>query len=307
MSSTGNSNSPYANWQRRNFIRTGLQATGALMVLPASGMTDGWFGLLKEYTVQDVIDIVLKEIPGAPIKDTVDTIKTGSAEQKVTGIVTTMFPTIDVIKEAIRLRANLIIPHEPVFYNHLDKQNWIENSEVVARKLELLNKHKIAIWRAHDYWHELHPDGIIHGVVKKAGWEKYYKEGKILNMPPASVKELAIHLKAKLGIRQVRVIGDLSQKCSKIALLPGAWGGWDQITTLVQDKPDILIVGEVDEWETAEYIRDARVLGMNISLIILGHVQSEEPGMEWMGGWLQPRVPGINVIHVGSKDPFVWI
>lgn len=310
MNSTEKNNQSNPLWKRKEFISTGLQAAGAAFILsaPGSSMAAELFSPKNGYTVQQVIDIILKDIPGVPFKDTVDTIKTGSADKKVTGIVTTMFPTIAVIREAIRIHANLIIPHEPTFYNHLDKMNWIDNNEVVTRKLQLLEENNISIWRAHDYWHAHQPDGIAYGVVTKVGWEKYYKVGeKVLNMPAIALKDLALHLKAKLKIGHVRVIGDLSHTCKKIALLPGAWGGWDQITTLVKDKPDVLIVGEVDEWETAEYIRDARLLGTDVSLIILGHVLSEEPGMEWMADWLQPLVPGIKVTHVPSNDPFTWV
>jgi putative NIF3 family GTP cyclohydrolase 1 type 2 len=295
---------------RRKFISTGLQAAGvaAILTVPGSGMAGELFHSKGEYTVQEVIDIILKEIPGAPVKDTVDTIKTGNAGQKVTGIVTTMFPTIAVIKEAIRIHANFIIAHEPSFYNHLDNKNWIENNDVLNRKLQLLAENNITIWRAHDCWHAHQPDGIATGVVKKAGWENYYKAGgKILTIPAITLKELVKHLKTKLNIGHVRIIGDLSQSCTKIALLPGSWGGKNQITTVVQDKPDVLIVGEVDEWETSEYIRDATMLGINVSLIILGHSVSEEPGMEWMAEWLQPKVPGVTITHIASNDPFTWV
>jgi hypothetical protein len=68
-----------------------------------------------------------------------------------------------------------------------------------------------------------------------------------------------------------------------------------------------LIVGEVSEWETAEYIRDANLLGKKIALIVLGHSVSEEPGMEWMVDWLQPKLSDVKVTHVASGNPFTWV
>jgi len=38
-----------------------------------------------------------------------------------------------------------------------------------------------------------------------------------------------------------------------------------------QSQPDVLIVGELHEWETAENVRDARALGEKKPLIIPGH------------------------------------
>ena len=86
--------------------------------------------------------------------------------------------------------------------------------------------------------------------------------------------------------------------------MPGAAGGRPQIQLLQAEKPDVLIVGEVAEWETAEYIRDAQAMKLPMSLIVLGHAESEEPGMEWLVPWLQPKVRDIKVTNVPSHYPF---
>jgi putative NIF3 family GTP cyclohydrolase 1 type 2 len=296
--------------ERTHIISTTLKAAGAtaLMYAPFVSHAGAFFGDSKEYTVQNVIDIILKEIPGAPFKQTVDTIKSGDAGQKVTGIVTTMFTTVKVIEEAARLGANFVIAHEPTFYNHTDDLNWVLQNQVVKQKQDLLQQHGIAVWRFHDYWHTYRPDGITHGVLKKAGWLDYYKQGDpILELPPAPLKKIAEHLKSSRKIAHVRVIGNLDQVCSRAALLPGAAGGQRQVSLAEKQHPDVLIVGELSEWETAEYIRDARLLGAKTSLIVLGHSVSEEPGMEWLVEWLQPKVPGLTITHIPSNDPFTWL
>jgi len=259
-------------------------------------------------TVQEVIDTIMREGGLSPKEDTVDTIKAGRADQKVTGIVTTMFATVTVIEEAARRNANFIIAHEPTFYNHRDDMSWVKDSVVIRQKKELIEKHGMAIWRFHDYCHSLRPDGITYGFCKKADWLPYFKAGeKILTIPPRSLKELVQHLKSSLDIAHVRVIGNLDQRCEWVALLPGAWGGQLQVSTVEGAQPDVLIVGEVSEWETAEYIRDARLLGKQTALIILGHAMSEDPGMEWLVDWLQPKLPGVPITHIASGDPFLWI
>ena len=294
------------DFSRRQFLDLSVKAAGAGVMLNLPSLIA--HAARKEYTVKDVIDLILKEIPGAPFNQTVDTLKSGSADRKVTGIVTTMFATIEVIRQATSLNANFIIAHEPTYYNHTDDTNWTGNNEVVAQKQELLKQQGTTIWRFHDYWHAYRPDGITYGVLKKAKWLDYNKNAEtIFTIPAAPLKKIAEHLKKSLGIAQLRIIGDMSASCSKIALLPGAWGGQRQISTVEKEKPDLLIVGEVHEWETAEYVRDARSLGSNISLIILGHAVSEEPGMEWLVDWLQPKLQGIKVTHVAANNPFIWV
>lgn len=257
-------------------------------------------------TIQEVIDLILTTIPGAPFSETVDTIKSGDGQQEVKGIVTTMFATIDVIKKAASLGANFIIAHEPTFYNHRDDTAWLDESDVFRYKNDLLKKHSIVVWRFHDYWHTHRPDGVLMGVLSKLGWQDLYnsQNPRMIIIAPMSLGNLISHAKKSLGIRQVRFIGDSKQICKRICLSPGAAGGRSHIELLQKEKPDVLIVGEVAEWETAEYIRDAQAMKLPMSLIVLGHAESEEPGMEWLVSWLQPKVKQIKVSHIPSHYPF---
>jgi putative NIF3 family GTP cyclohydrolase 1 type 2 len=295
--------------ERRNFIATSAKAAGAtaLLTAPFIGGARAFFEP-KDYTVQDVIDTINKEIPGAPFKNTVDTIKSGSGSQTVTGIVTTMFATVNIIEQAHKLGANFIIAHEPTFYNHVDDPNWVLGNHVVKQKQALLEKYGIAVWRFHDGWHSYRPDGIMHGVLKKTGWLPYYKDGnQVLEIPSTSLKDIVSHLKSTLNIEHLRVIGHLSQPCSRIALMPGAAGGQRQQGTVEKQHPDVLIVGELSEWETAEYIRDSQLMGGKTALIVLGHSVSEEPGMEWLVEWLQPKVPELKITHLPTENLFTWL
>jgi putative NIF3 family GTP cyclohydrolase 1 type 2 len=293
---------------RRIFLSRTTQSAGLLALAGLTPFTSLATTPIKAITVQQIIDLILKEGQLSVLKNTVDTLKSGSGDQAVSGIVTTMFPTIAVIEEATRLKANFIIAHEPTFYNHTDNPDWVENNSVVKQKQELLAKRGITVWRFHDYIHQLKPDAISFGVAKKANWLPYYKTGEVmLSIPSISLNELVKHLKTSLGIDHLRVIGDPAQICARVALLPGAWGGPRQVGTAEREKPDVLIVGEVSEWETAEYVRDARLLGRPISLIVLGHAVSEEPGMEYFVDWLQPKLPEMKITHVPSNNPFRWM
>lgn len=296
--------------ERRLFISNMLKASVASAFIFSAGEANAsaFFSAKKQYTVEDIMSIILKEIPGAPFAQTVDTLKSGSKEMIVTGIVTTMFATIDIIHQAIKAGANFIIAHEPTFYNHTDNIAWVSPNHIVQQKQALLEKNKITVWRLHDYLHSFVPDGVTYGVVKNAGWLPYFKTGSpVLTLPQISLGDLAQHLKKTLDIAHVRVIGNLSQKCERIVLLPGASGGETHVSLVEKERPDVLIVGELREWETAEYIRDTQQLGEKTSLIVLGHSVSEEPGLQWLQGWLQPKVENLKVTHLVSGNPFTWI
>jgi putative NIF3 family GTP cyclohydrolase 1 type 2 len=293
--------------RRREFLAS-VAATVGLSAIPGLSNAKEFVPLTQsKLTVQQVIDLILKEIPGAPFPKTVDTLKSGDGKQVVTGIVTTMFATVDVIRRTASLGANFIIAHEPTFYNHLDETAWLESDPVFQFKSDLLKKNGIVVWRFHDYWHTHRPDGVLMGVLEKMGWKNFYNKDNppMINHPGMTLEEIVAQAKKGLGIRQVRIIGDRKQVCKRIALIPGAAGGTAQIKLLQKEKPDVLIVGEVHEWETAEYVRDAQAMGTSMSLIVLGHAESEEPGMEWLVPWLQPKVSAIKVTHVASHNPFM--
>lgn len=169
-------------------------------------------------------------------------------------------------------------------------------------KADLLKKYNIAVWRNHDYIHRLKPDGVRIGVLNKLDWIKFEGENNLLNVPKITLSNLITELKTKLNIQMVRYIGNPSKLCSKLLLLPGAVGVRDHLSGISKYKPDVLICGELSEWETAEYVRDAIASGQNIALIVLGHIASEEPGSDFVLNWLKTNVPSVKVSHIPSGN-----
>jgi putative NIF3 family GTP cyclohydrolase 1 type 2 len=290
---------------RRQFLTTTLTALAASS-LPFH-VTALAAAPQASLTIQQVIDALLADIPGAPFPHTVDTIKAGDPSQPVKGIVTTMFATDAIIQKTIAFGANFIIAHEPTFYNHTDETDWLGDDPVLKFKRNLLDKHGIVVWRFHDGIHAHKPDGIRMGVIQALGWEKYYDEANPsqVSLPaPVTLNGLMTHFKKSLAIDKLRFIGDPPQPCTKIILSPGAGGGRSQIQSIQKYQPDVFVCGELNEWETSEYIRDARFMGKKIALVVLGHSVSEEPGLEWLIPVLHKKVPGIQVTHLPSGDAF---
>lgn len=295
---------------RREFISTVGKLAGASMVLTIPGVSNG-NGLPPDtLTVQQVIDIILKEISNPRTQNTVDKILSGSPDQGVTGIVTTMFPTIEVIEKTKAAGANFIIAHETPFYNHQDQTDWLKDDDAYNYKVDLLNRYKIAIWHFHDNWHAHRPDGIIMGNLIKLGWEKYFdpQNPGLLTLPePMRISAIAELAKKRLGISTVRVVGDLNQLCKTIYLAFGYRDPRSQIPAIQQVKPDLILNGETREWETVERVRDGLAIGQKTSLMVLSHSVSEEAGMEYLVQWLKPKVPGIPITNIPSGNPFIFV
>jgi putative NIF3 family GTP cyclohydrolase 1 type 2 len=256
-------------------------------------------------TVQAVIDNILTAIPYAPYDETVDVIKTGDPSQEVTGIVTTFLASCEVLQKAVNQGANFVITREPIFYNHLDETDWLANDPVYRAKRKLIDDHGLVIWRFHDYWHSHQPDGILTGVAGALNWSSYRDPASRFGftIPATRFDDLTADVAGKLGSRRTLTIGRPDMLCSKIALLVGAPGGKWQIEALRGDV-DVLIAGEINEWETCEYVRDALLQGLSKGLIVIGHQVSEEAGMAYLVEWLRPRFPDLKIAHIPSGDPF---
>ncbi len=256
-------------------------------------------------TASQLIETIIKNTGATPIPNTVDVIKEGNPETKVTGIVTCMFATMDVLKKAVEKDCNLIIVHEPLYYNHLDKTEKFQNDSVFLSKKKYINDHKLVVWRFHDYIHSIQPDGIISGMVAKLRWEKNKVEGNPykFSFPQITLLELLENLKKAFPLNTVNVVGERLMKLSGVMLVPGASGTDAQIQALRDNSIQVVVAGEVPQWETYEYVRDAVAQKRKKAIVFIGHINSEESGMkfcaEWLGGFIK-SVP-INFIACGSS------
>jgi putative NIF3 family GTP cyclohydrolase 1 type 2 len=260
----------------------------------------------KQLTARQVVEKIQNQI-GAPIDPkTVDSFKAGDPNTPVTGIVTTFMDTYDVLRQAVAAGANLIITHEPTFYNHLDQTNFLQDDPVYQQKLAYIRDHHLVIWRFHDQWHWRNPDGIIQGFIQAVGWQKYRRpyEQNAFTLPPTSVAQLAADLRDKLNSHSIRVVGDPLLRVTDVAFLPGSSGEDKEIKELERDDVQVLVAGETPEWETIAYVRDAVAEGRHKALILIGHEVSEEPGMEYCARWLRPLFPNLPVTFIPAGEPF---
>ena len=258
-------------------------------------------------TAREVVAEIQKRVGVEWQKDTVDTFKAGNPDTTVTGIAVTMMATMDVLERASAKGLNFVITHEPTFYAHLDTPEGLpENDPVWAEKRAFIEKHGMVVWRFHDHWHMRKPDGIEAGMVHALGWEKFQNPENqyLFVIPETTVKQLAEEVAAKLGSPVVRVVGEPEMKVTKVALSPGAAGFERETHALERDDVQVLLVGETREWETVEYAADAATQRRNKALIVIGHIPSEQAGMEECTRWLRGFINSVPIEFVPAKQPF---
>ena len=275
----------------------------ALSFIPAVVAQD------HKITARELVMEIQKQVGVEWKKDTVDTFKAGNPDAAVTGVAVTMMATMDVLQRASAKELNFVITHEPTFYSHLDTPDGMpENDPVWAEKRAFIDKHSMIVWRFHDHWHMRKPDGIEAGMVRTLGWEKFQTPDNqyLFVIPETTLTKLAHEVAAKLGSPVVRVVGDPQMKVTKVGLSPGAAGFQRETHALERDDVQVLLVGETREWETVEYAADAVTEKRPKALIVIGHIPSEQPGMEECARWLKGFVTQVPVEFVPAKQPF-WV
>jgi putative NIF3 family GTP cyclohydrolase 1 type 2 len=259
-----------------------------------------------ELTARQVIERIQKNV-GVPWRtETVDTFKAGDPDTPVKGIATTVMATLDVLQRASASGKNLIITHEPTFYNHLDETKDFGDDPVVAFKQDFIKKNRMVVWRFHDHWHARKPDGVLRGMADSLGWEKYRSPDnqRLFVLPGSSLEVLAKSIQGRLKTRTIRVIGDPQMTISKVAFNPGFANLTGVMRTLARPEVDAMVIGESREWEGIEYAQDTIAAGKKKALIILGHAISEENGMNECAVWLKTFVPEVPIDFVPAGEPF---
>ena len=115
-------------------------------------------------TIQEILDRVSEYHPDlGEDYHGCDEVKFGDCSQECTGIVSALVPTVDVIRRAVELKANLLYVHEPVSYLTPDWPEWKADYKcrIYDEKLKLLKENKIVLVRDHDHMHAHKPDSIF--------------------------------------------------------------------------------------------------------------------------------------------------
>jgi Uncharacterized conserved protein len=265
-------------------------------------------------TIREVVDAILAYHPPIDAPRSCDGFKSGSPEDECRGIVTTCMASVEVIRKTIELGYNLIITHEPTFYNHFDQVDWLEGRDsVYDEKRKLLDRYGIAVFRDHDHIHAHKPDGIYTGMMKELGWESF-RTGAAerpcrFSLPRTTVRELALSLKVTFNLNGIRVFGNLDGKVSTLAFCGHVYPPVpEQDATRLLEEVDVVIPGEIIDWTVAAYARDAAQLGMDKAIIHLGHFNMEELGMRWAPTWIKKLVaPSLPISFVPSGDLYNYL
>ncbi|MFM5950863.1 MAG: hypothetical protein ACKOPM_16800, partial [Novosphingobium sp.] len=168
-----------------------------------------------------------------------DRIIYGSRDVPVTGIATCFTAGIDVLRRAQAAGLNYIIPHEASFFERYDDfaESALPDSDPVLRaKRALIDSGGMVIQRMHSHAHSRPGDAIMTGLIRQLGWEQYRDGAKPgmpwVTLPAASALDHGRHIKARLGRRTLRMLGNPARRVSTVSISAGMPGENVQIQQL---------------------------------------------------------------------------
>lgn len=257
-------------------------------------------------TAREIMESLFSFAKDGDYSNTCDTCKAGSPDAEVTKIAVSMFATPEVVKDASAWGAQLLIVHEPTYYNHMDEHS---DEKLETEKRRLIEASGLTIWRFHDHPHRAHPDTICEGEMKflAPDGDITYHGFDLVRVhmhAPITPRELARLMEQRLGIAHIRICGAADAPCTEVSGMFGTPGG--VFEELKREGSEIVMTGEACEWALGEYARDAAQLGYRKALLILGHIGSERDGMRLTAQKLSELYPGIETRYFECGEVYTY-
>ena len=247
-----------------------------------------------------------------------DGFKAGDPSTVVKGIATTAMATMDVLQQAVQANTNLIVTYEPTFYSRADGAvdsppgrggATGDNDFVIKAKREFIEKNGLVVFRLRDHWQIRKENDMVTGLAGALGWraravsDKAGNGNAVYEIPAATAEATVAVIRSKLKLRAgLRVVGDRNAIIRRVLLIPGSMTA----TTmwLRYSEVDMIVAGEVREWENTHYAADIFTSGEKRALVTIGRVVSEDPGMAVCAEWLKTIVKEVPAKWIGVGDPY---
>src|SRR3984893_17152535 len=281
---------PYIHISRRRFAR--LAGTSAVAPFVGIGA--------EPLTAEALIGRIQAQLGGDWPATGPDGLKAGDRTTVVRGIATTAMASLDVLKEAVKANANLIVTYEPTFYGRADGRapaagggpiGFGADDPVIKAKREWIETNGLVVFRLRDHWQARKENDMVTALAAALGWSsrRVKSDDARYDIPAATAEETVDLIRRRLSIRGgLRAVGDRKATIRRVLLHPGPmtpaimWQRYSEV--------DLVVAGEVREWENTFYAADIFTAGEKRALVTVGRVVSEDPGMRACAKWLETVV-----------------
>lgn len=249
---------------------------------------------MRAYEVNQYLNGLVASLPA----QTVDRVIYGDREREVVGIAVAWMPYLDTITEARDRGANLMVVHEPTFYDHWDGSDRLAGSAAADAKRRYIEESGITIIRCHDVWDAMPGTGIPFAWGTFLGLGEPYRSEthyNVYRVPPQTALDFARRVAGAvgpLGQERVGLYGDPQARVELVGVGTGCiaspWKSYDLGADLAVSVDDA-----VRAWIEGEWCHDT-----GRPLVVVNHNVAEEAGMASLARHLAAAFPAIPVTHL---------
>lgn len=261
-----------------------------------------------------MVDRILRELGGEAPGNTADGFKAGDPNAPVHGIATTAMATVEVLRQAVKAKTNLVLTYEPVFFSRADRPatpggrgpgGLDPEDPVYQAKKKFIEDNGLIVYRFHDRWQSQRQDDMVTALAGALGWGQHrVKRGDVLfDIPPATAEQVVADIRARLKLNGgLRAVGDRTARVRRVLLHAGSMT--PAIMWARYSEADLIVAGEVREWENTHFAADLLTAGEKHGLVTVGRVVSEDPGMQACSAWIKTIVKELPVQHFNAGDAY---
>ncbi len=213
------------------------------------------------------------------------------------------------LRQAQNQRADLIITHHPLIFKPLSN---IRESDPTGRLVRSLIKSDIAVYSMHTNFDKA--DGGMNDLLAEIlGLDdvRHYTEeectdafgnpseniGRVGVLEPAmSLEDFAAFVKATLGCKALRTVGNPEEEISTVALCSGSGG--DLMLNALRAEADVYLTGDIGHHDA----QLASEIGLNI--IDAGHFETENIICPFLAEYFRDNFPSIEVSCAKTESYF---
>ena len=227
----------------------------------------------------------------------------GDADKEVKHILVALDVTDDVVRQAIEMKADMIVSHHPLIFSAMKQ---VTNENFIGRRIITLIKNDISCYAAHTNFDvremvrlneesiELSDTQVLQVTVNEEVPQGFGRFGKVKKV--SSLEDFAQYVKQQLKINEVRIFGDHKKEIKTAAISGGS--GNNMVEDAIQAGVDVLVTGDISHSKGL----DAMSAGM--AIIDAGHYGTEKVFVPFVKETLSEMFPDVKVSVAKESVPF---
>ncbi|MEM8873615.1 MAG: Nif3-like dinuclear metal center hexameric protein [Planctomycetota bacterium] len=257
-------------------------------------------------TPQDVLEHLTglwASFDQTPPAKSVDRIIAGPRDQAVKAIAVCWMPYSTTLHNAATLGANLVVTHEPTFWDHFELKNDASDPKPTllrsrAEKAALIDELELTIIRCHDLWDALPVRGVPFAWAEHLelgdvlASKPYYRVHRIEPRPASEVAAAIAKRTALLGQPVVEFYGDPDHIVRTVGVGTGCASDPFELYDMGADLA-VAVDDIVRGWVAGEWCHDT-----GTPLVVVNHGVAEETGMTTLTDELRTAFPETPVHHL---------